>query len=97
MIGTDRVGRSTAYSILQERLAEELSLADIAPDLHGPSSRLGMTIGSNFFNELIEQEKTRIREAAKAIYVTYNTSLKAVEGRTPLTYAIDAWHMKRKC
>lgn len=43
-----------------------------------------MTIGSNFFNELIEQEKTRIREAAKAIYVTYNISLKAVEGRTPL-------------
>jgi malate dehydrogenase len=43
-------------------------------------TRLGMTIGPNFFNELAEQEKNKITEAGKAIYSTYSISLKAVEG-----------------
>ena len=42
-------------------------------------TRLGMTIGPNFLGELTEEERSRIVAAGKAIYSTYEMSLRAVE------------------
>jgi malate dehydrogenase len=46
----------------------------------GIPTHLGRSLGASLYGELPPQEKDGIREAAKAIYQTYQTALKGLEG-----------------
>ncbi|RJS89087.1 malate dehydrogenase [Candidatus Bathyarchaeota archaeon] len=90
IIGGTEYGPAAAFRDIVRAIAlnrdEVLSIAapvrlEGVPEVVNVSipTRLGMTIGPNFLGELTEEERSRIVAAGKAIYSTYEMSLRAVE------------------
>jgi malate/lactate dehydrogenase len=89
IIGGTEVGPAAGFrdivrSILEDRgeiysVAQSLQLPGIPEPVNvNIPTRVGNELGPNIWDELSEEDKANIGEAAKAIYANYQTGLKAV-------------------